>query len=106
MLPRFQPPNFENNLKLVQKIETLAQNKQCTSAQLAIAWIVNLSQKEGMPIIIPIPGAATVDRVVENGKAKDVDLSEEEMAEIDQILATCEVTGDRYHPAGMKWING
>ena len=93
-------------MKLVQRIETLAQKKKCTSAQLAIAWIVNLGKKIGMPTIIPIPGATTVDRVIENGNAKDVDLSEEEMAEIDQILATCEVTGDRYHPAGMKWING
>ena len=106
MLPRFQPPNFENNMKLVKRIETLAQKKRCTSAQLAIAWVVNLSKRNGMPTIIPIPGATTADRVIENGKAKDVDLNEEEMAEIHQILATCEVTGDRYHAAGMKWING
>ncbi|KAL2047434.1 hypothetical protein ABVK25_011542 [Lepraria finkii] len=106
MLPRFQPPNFENNMKLVKKIETLAQKKKCTSAQLAIAWVVNLSKRKGMPTIIPIPGATTADRVIENGKAKDVDLNEEEMAEVNRILATCEVTGDRYHPAGMKWING
>lgn len=106
MLPRFQPPNFENNMKLVKKLETLAQKKKCTSVQLALAWVVSLSKKKGMPTIIPIPGATTVDRVIENGKAGDVELNEEEMAEIDQILATCEVMGDRYHPAGMKSING
>ena len=106
MLPRFQPPNFENNMKLVKKLETLAQKKKCTSAQLALAWVVSLSKKQGMPTIIPIPGATTVDRVIENGKAGDVELNEEEMAEIHQILATCEVAGDRYHPAGMKSING
>ncbi|KAL9104898.1 MAG: hypothetical protein Q9163_000215 [Psora crenata] len=105
-LPRFQPPNFENNMKLVKKLETLAEKKKRTSAQLALAWLVGLSKKEGMPTIIPIPGATTVDRVVENGKASEVELNEEEMAQIDQILATCEVSGDRYHPAGMKSING
>lgn len=106
MLPRFQSPNFENNMKLVNKVETLAQKKKCTSAQLALAWVVSLSKMKGMPTIIPIPGATTVDHVTENGKASDVMLNEEEMTEIDQILATCEVAGDRYHPAGMKSING
>ena len=106
MLPRFQPDNFKNNMKLVKRIETLAKRKQCTSAQLAIAWVVSLSKKKGMPRIIPIPGARTAERVVENGKASEVELNEEEIAEIEEILATCEVTGDRYHPAGMKSING
>ncbi len=106
MLPRFQPPNFENNMKLVKEVETLAQKKKCTSAQLALAWVVSLSKKNGMPTFIPIPGSATVDRVIENGKASEVELNEEDMAEIDQILATCEVAGDRYHPAGMKSIDG
>ena len=106
MLPRFQPPNFENNMKLVKKLETLAQKKKCTSAELALAWLLSLSEKEGMPTIIPIPGSMTVNCVIENGKASDVELNEEEMAEIDQILVTCEVAGDRYHADGMKWING
>lgn len=106
ILPRFQPPNFENNMKLVKKLETLAEKKKCTSAQLALAWVLSLSKKKGMPTIIPIPGATTVDRVIENGKVSDVELKEEEMVEIEQIVAPCEVAGDRYHPAGMKSING
>ena len=106
ILPRFQPPNFENNMILVKKLENLAQKKNCTSAQLALAWLLSLSKKNGMPKIIPIPGATTVDHAIENGKAGEVELNEEEMAEIDQVLATCEVAGDRYHPVGMKSING
>ena len=106
MLPRFQPPNFENNMKLVKEVETLAQKKKCTSAQLALAWVASLSKQNGMPTFIPIPGSATVNRVIENGKASDVELNEEDMAEINQILATCEVAGDRYHAAGMKSLNG
>ncbi len=106
MLPRFQPPNFENNMILVKKLEYLAQKKNCTSAQLALAWLLTLSKQNGMPKIIPIPGATTVDHAIENGKAGEVELNEEEMTEIDQVLATCEVAGDRYHAAGMKSING
>ena len=106
MLPRFQPPNFDNNMKLVKKVETLAHEKNCTAAQLALAWVVSLSKRKGMPTIIPIPGATRADRVIENGKAGDIELNEEELTQIDQILATCEVMGDRYQPAGMKSING
>lgn len=106
MLPRFQPPNFEKNMKLVKKVEALAERKQCTSAQLALAWVVSVSKKKGMPRIIPIPGARTVERVIENGNAREVELKEDEIGEIEEILATCEVAGDRYHAAGMKSING
>lgn len=95
ILPRFQTPNFENNMKFVKKLETLAETKKCTSAQLALAWVVSLSKKKGMSTIIPIPGATTVDRVIENGKASDAELNEEEMAEIEQILAACEVPVSR-----------
>ena len=105
-LPRFQPPNFENNMILVKKLENLAQRKSCTSAQLALAWLISLSKKNGMPKIIPIPGATTIAHAIENGKAGEIELNEEEIAEIDQVLATCEVAGDRYHPAGMRNING
>ena len=105
-LPRFQPPNFENNMVLVKNLESLAQRKNCTSAQLALAWLIGVSKKDGMPKIIPIPGATTVAHAIENGKAGEIELNEEEMAEIDQVLATCEVAGDRYHPLGMRNLNG
>ena len=106
MLPRFQPPNFENNMKLVRELETLAQKKRCTSAQIALAWVASLSKEKEMPTFIPIPGSTSVDRIIENGKASDVELNEEDMAEINRVLEACEVAGDRYHSAGMKSING
>jgi pyridoxine 4-dehydrogenase len=104
MLPRFQPGNFENNLKLVEGLENVARKKDCTPAQLALGWIRSLSRREGMPEIIPIPGATTVEHVKEN--SVEVELTEEELEEIDSVLARCEVTGDRYHSAGMKHVNG
>lgn len=104
ILPRFQPGNFENNMKLVQELEKIAKKKKCTPAQLALGWVRSLSKREGMPEIIPIPGATTVERVLEN--LVEVELTQGEMDEIDSVLANCEVIGDRYHSFGMKHVNG
>ncbi|KAF6839885.1 pyridoxal reductase [Colletotrichum plurivorum] len=97
MMPRFQPDTFDINMKLVKQVQDLAAKKGVTPAQLAISWTVALSKKPGMPEIIPIPGATTAARVNEN--AKLVELTEEELAEIDATLAKFEVVGGRY-PAG------
>ncbi|TGJ84135.1 hypothetical protein E0Z10_g4667 [Xylaria hypoxylon] len=94
MMPRFQPGNFENNIKLVYQVEELATKKGCTPAQLAIGWVRALNGRPGMPTIIPIPGATTAERVREN--AKVVELTEEEMATIDGILDGFKPTGARY----------
>ena len=104
ILPRFQPENFETNMKLVHELEQLAKKKNCTPAQLALGWLRTLSRREDMPEIFPIPGATTVERVEEN--AIEVDLSWQEMGEIEGILKKCEVVGDRYHAMGMKSVNG
>ncbi|KAF6845280.1 pyridoxal reductase [Colletotrichum musicola] len=97
IMPRFQPDTFDVNMKLVKQVQDLAAKKGVTPAQLAISWTVALSKKPGMPEIIPIPGATTAARVNEN--AKLVELTEEELAEIDATLAKFEVVGGRY-PAG------
>lgn len=103
-MPRFQPENFEVNLKLVKELERIAKNRDCTAAQLSLGWLRTLSKRDGMPEIIPIPGATTVDRVLEN--SVELNLTKEEMKEIDSILARFEVSGDRYHANGMKYVNG
>ncbi|KAI9372259.1 NADP-dependent oxidoreductase domain-containing protein [Aspergillus egyptiacus] len=92
--PRFQPENFAVNLRLVERVEQLAARKGCTVSQLAINWVRSLSRRPGMPTIIPLPGATTVARVEENSTV--VELTDEEMAEIDTILEECTVVGDRY----------
>lgn len=94
--PRFFPENFDINLQLVKQVEQLAQKKGCTPAQLAISWTKSLSKRPGMPVIIPIPGATTAERVNENSKA--VELSIAELDEIDTTLAGFEVQGARYPP--------
>lgn len=102
--PRFQPENFSKNLDLVHKLENLAKKKGCTPAQLAISWVRSLSETGGRGVVIPIPGATTEERVVEN--TKEVELNENDLKEIEHILATTEVLGDRYGGGGAALMNG
>ena len=81
-------------MELVQQVKDMATKKGCTSAQLAINWVRALSKRPGMPAIIPIPGATTAARVEENSKL--VEISEEEMKEIDETLGKFKTAGDRY----------
>ncbi|KAI9878761.1 MAG: Pyridoxine 4-dehydrogenase [Pleopsidium flavum] len=103
-LPRFQPNVFPKNLELVTELEKLAKRKGCKPAQLGLAWVKSMSGKPGMPTIIPIPGAITEDRVVEN--SKDVDLTKADLEEIDVILSKTVVIGDRYGGAGKALMEG
>jgi pyridoxine 4-dehydrogenase len=103
-VPRFSPENFGKNLELVNELVKFAKQKNCTPAQLAISWVKSLSKKDGNPEIIPIPGATTVERVVEN--SKDVALSKEELAEIDSILKSFTVVGGRYGGPAALHIEG
>lgn len=92
---RFSPENFPNNLQLFNLVNDLARRKGCTPAQLALSWVRSLSRRRpGLPVIIPIPGATTAARVNEN--AVHFELTDAEMAEIDEIIAKFEVKGERY----------
>ncbi|KAK7426399.1 hypothetical protein QQZ08_007154 [Neonectria magnoliae] len=95
--PRFQAEALAHNLKLVGQAKVLAEKKGCTPAQLAIGWVHGLSNRDGLPTIIPIPGATTASRVEEN--AKVIALTEEEMKTIGDIVDSFEISGGRY-PAG------
>ncbi|OCK83282.1 Aldo/keto reductase [Lepidopterella palustris CBS 459.81] len=98
--PRFQPDVFDENLKLVREVEQVASQKGCTPAQIALAWIRAHSGRDGLPVIIPIPGATTEERVSEN--MAQVTLSQKELAAIDDILQKTTITGMRYPEAAMK----
>ena len=104
LLPRFQPENLDVNMKLVHELEAIAAKKRSTMAQLAIGWLRAISKRQGMPEIIPIPGATTKEKVEENGT--EFELTEVEMGEIEEVLRRCEVVGDRYHAEGMKMVDG
>lgn len=102
--PRFQPENFGKNVEMVTELEKLAKKKGYTPAQLPLAWVKQLSGKKGMPVIIPIPGATTEKRVIEN--MKDVELNVDDLSEIDEILKKLPVIGDRYGPPYAHLMNG
>lgn len=102
--PRFQPENFGKNVEMVTELEKLAKKKGYTPAQLALAWVKQLSGKKGMPVIIPIPGATTEKRVIEN--MKDVELNVDDLSEINEILKKSPVIGDRYGPPYAHLMNG
>lgn len=94
---------FERNLRLVHEVEKLAAKKGCTPGQVAIGWVLALSRRPGMPRIIPIPGASRPERVREN--AVEVELSEEEMAELDRIVKEFVPVGDRYPEHQMSALD-
>jgi aryl-alcohol dehydrogenase-like predicted oxidoreductase len=96
--PRFTGENLESNLQLAAKVKEIAEEKGCTPAQLAIAWV--LAQGEDL---VPIPGTKRRSYLEQNAAAVEVELSEEDLARIDAELPP--VSGDRYDEAGMASIN-
>ncbi|KAL8839492.1 MAG: hypothetical protein Q9170_001715 [Blastenia crenularia] len=96
MLPRFQPDVFDQNFKLVKAVEQIAERKGTTTAQVAIGWVC----RQGA---IPIPGSTRIKRVIENCKAAS--LSDEDMVEIQKILDTLPVAGERYGGVHQKFLN-
>lgn len=99
-LPRYQQEFADNNNKLVAGFAALAQDKGCTPAQLALAWV--LAQGED---IIPIPGTKKRKYLEENAGAADISLSTTELSAIEALLARYPHTGGRYSEGAMKLVN-
>lgn len=87
---RFSPDNLPHNLKLVDLVKLWAARKQCTAAQLALAWL--LAQK---PWIVPIPGTTQMAHMLENTGATSVRFSGSEVAELNGAVAALEIRGAR-----------
>jgi aryl-alcohol dehydrogenase-like predicted oxidoreductase len=98
--PRFTGENFARNIALVREVEAMAKEKGCTTAQLALAWV--LAQGDD---IVPIPGTKRRRYLDENIAALDVRLTEEDRHRLDQILPPGAAAGDRYHARGMETVN-
>ena len=97
--PRFMGDNLAKNRALVERIETIAEEKRCTPAQLALAWL----SAQG-PDVIPIPGTKRITRLEENLGALEVRLTP---AEVDRISAAIPVgasAGTRYPEGGMRGV--
>ncbi|MGE5270282.1 MAG: aldo/keto reductase [Thiohalocapsa sp.] len=97
--PRFEGENFEKNRALVERVEAIAADKQCTVAQLSLAWLL----AQG-PDVIPIPGTKRIERVEENLGARGVELTQGEVAAISDAVPKGAAAGLRYPAAGMKGV--
>ncbi|HVI05905.1 MAG TPA: aldo/keto reductase [Sphingomicrobium sp.] len=98
--PRFQGENFKKNLQLVDEVGAMAKEKRCTTAQLALAWV--LAQGDD---ILPIPGTRRVRYLDENIGALDVRLTNDDLERLDAILPPGAAAGQRYHEQGMAAVN-
>ncbi|MBD8203457.1 aldo/keto reductase [Pseudomonas viridiflava] len=100
--PRFQGENFNRNLQLVEKVKAVAAAKGISASQLALAWV--LAQGDD---IIPIPGTKQRKYLESNVAAASVELSKDELAQMDAIFpAEGAVAGERYSAESMKFVNG
>jgi aryl-alcohol dehydrogenase-like predicted oxidoreductase len=100
MFPRFQDENFQQNLRLVERVQEIAESKGCKPAQLALAWV--LAQGEDL---VPIPGTKRRTYLEENAKALDVELTPEDLARINEVARPDAVAGTRYPEAAMSSVN-
>ncbi|KAF7016965.1 hypothetical protein CFC21_030471, partial [Triticum aestivum] len=91
-LPRFQTENMEKNAAIFKRLSEMAARKGCTSSQLALAWVHHQGGD-----VCPIPGTTKVENFNQNLRALSVELSTEEMAELESYAAMDAVQGDRYH---------
>jgi aryl-alcohol dehydrogenase-like predicted oxidoreductase len=98
--PRFTGENFEKNIQLVREVEKMAEEKGCTTAQLALAWV--LAQGDD---IVPIPGTKHVRYLDENIGALEVKLTDEDLRRLDEILPPGAAAGQRYHERGMATVH-
>ena len=91
IVPRFEKENLEANQVLVELIKEIANKKNITLPQVALAWV--LAQKS---FIVPIPGTRNLERLKDNISSADVLLTEEELKDINEALSKIVIQGDRY----------
>lgn len=102
LFPRYQEENFGHNMQLVEEVEKIAKRKDCSPVQVGLAWVCAQSEAIGVPVI-PIPGSSSLKRLEEN--MSSVTLSADEMREIQTIVSSFEVKGDRAPPQLTKYMS-
>jgi aryl-alcohol dehydrogenase-like predicted oxidoreductase len=99
--PRFQEEALRQNVELADRVRELAEERGITPAQLALAWV----HAKGSDIV-PIPGTKRPQRVEENAAASEIELSDQDVATLDQAVPADAVVGGRYREAEMALIGG
>lgn len=93
--PRFRGENFRRNRELVRRVEAVADEKDCTPAQLALAWLVDRGA-------VPIPGTTSPGHLEENAAAAEIDLSDEERRRVEEAAPRGAASGTRYSEATVE----
>jgi aryl-alcohol dehydrogenase-like predicted oxidoreductase len=97
ILPRFTPDALKANQSLIHLLGSIAERKNATPAQIALAWL--LAQK---PWIVPIPGTTKLNRLTENNAAASIVLSADELEEINVSASQIKIMGERYPEQILK----
>lgn len=97
VLPRFTEDARKHNRELIELLSSFAEKRNATTAQIALAWV--LHQK---PWIVPIPGTTKAHRLNENIGAIDIELTNQELSEIEKAISKIEIIGNRYTEAMEK----
>jgi aryl-alcohol dehydrogenase-like predicted oxidoreductase len=95
--PRFERENLEANLAVVEQVEAVAERHGASAGQVALAWVLSRGDD-----VIAIPGTKRVERVEENLGALELDLTGEDLAQLDALADA--VSGGRYAPEGMQSV--
>ncbi|MHB8905290.1 MAG: aldo/keto reductase [Melioribacteraceae bacterium] len=98
--PRFQGENFFKNIELVKKVEELAKTKGVLPGQLALAWVIAQSEN-----IVPIPGTTKQKHIEENIAATEINLTKDDLAQIEAVFPKGAASGMRYPEAMLKFVN-
>jgi aryl-alcohol dehydrogenase-like predicted oxidoreductase len=98
--PRFQEDALRENLRLADRVAEIAEQIDATAAQVALAWVLAKGED-----IVPIPGTKSPERIEENAAAVELQLSDEQIADLDQAVSPDAVRGARYDDSGMELLN-
>jgi aryl-alcohol dehydrogenase-like predicted oxidoreductase len=98
--PRFQGDNFDQNMKLVDRVKEIAEAKRATPGQVALAWLLHQGSD-----IVPIPGTKRVAYVEENAEASEIVFSVEELKRLSEIAPVGSTAGDRYAQERIGWLD-
>jgi aryl-alcohol dehydrogenase-like predicted oxidoreductase len=98
-IPRFQPENWPHNLLKLQAFHAMAHDRGFTPAALALAWLLDRG-----PHLIPIPGTRSAEHLKAWATAPEIDLTDEDRAEIDRLLPVGWAWGDRYDDAQASTV--
>ena len=98
--PRIQGSNYDANMRIAESIKELAKKKDCTPAQISLAWVLHKGKN-----FIPIPGTKRRKYLEENLGSVDIQLNETEMSELENAFAPDKISGDRYLKNMMSMVN-